>query len=95
MDIATTQGSKLFGERIAAKFYWQVKRDSILLATHPHLGAVEPLLENRRRAYRSFVVHEHFKLVYYIDEKQQILYIVALWDTRREPSTLAKQIKSK
>lgn len=95
LDIATTQGCKLFGERIAAKFYWQVKRDSALLATHPHLGIVEPLLDDRRRNYRSLVVHEHFKLVYYIDEKQQTLYIVALWDTRCEPARLSQQIISK
>lgn len=92
LDIATTHGYELFGERIAGKFYWQIKKYSNLLASHPHLGAIDPLLENRRRTYRSLVVHEHFKLVYYIDDKREILYIVALWDTRREPSTLTKQI---
>lgn len=28
------------------------------------------------------------KLIYYIDLSQNILYIVDLWDTRREPSQL-------
>lgn len=95
LEIASTQGYKLFGERVAGKFYWQTKRQAHLLASHPHLGAIEALLEDRQRAYRSLVVHEHFKLVYYIDEKKDILYIVALWDTRREPATLTRSIQSK
>ena len=44
-----------------------------MLASHPHLGAIESLLENRRHAYRSLVVHQHFKLIYYIDEKKDCL----------------------
>ena len=92
LEIASTQGYKLFGERVAGKFYWQTKRQAHLLASHPHLGAIEALLEDRQRAYRSLVVHEHFKLVYYIDEKKDILYIA---DTRREPATLTRSIQSK
>lgn len=95
LEIATTQGYKLFGERIAGNFYWQIKRQSFLLASHPHLGAIEPLLKDRQRSYRSLVVHKHFKLVYYIDEKKETLYIIALWDTRREPATLIRNIRSK
>ena len=60
-----------------------------LLASNPYMGKIEPLLINRKgHEYRSLVIHEHFKLIYYIDLSQNILYIVDLWDTRREPSRL-------
>lgn len=42
---------------------------------------------------RSLVVHEHFKLIYYIDLPHNTLYIADLWDTRREPSRLAEPLK--
>lgn len=90
-----TYCTQRFGKSIALHFIDKIDHQVELLATHPHLGIVEPLLDNRRRTYRSLVVHEHFKLVYYIDEKQQTLYIVALWDTRCEPARLSQQIISK
>ena len=90
-----TYCTKNFGKSVALHFIDRIDHQVNLLASHPHLGAIEALLEDRQRAYRSLVVHEHFKLVYYIDEKRDILYIVALWDTRREPARLTRSIQSK
>lgn len=49
--------------------------------------------ELARQIYRSLVVHEHYKLIYYVDQKKELINIVAFWDTRREPLTLKKQIE--
>lgn len=95
LDSNTKQCLNLFGEYIAAQAYLQTKRHALLLANNPYMGPLEPLLAGRRRAYRSLVVHEHFKLIYYVDEKKSILYIVDIWDTRREPSALAHGICGK
>ena len=84
-----------FGKHVALRFIDSIDHQVNLLASHPHLGSIEPRLENRKRTYRSLVVHEHFKLVYYIDVQKDLLYIVALWDTRREPAALTSQIRSK
>lgn len=84
-------GLVAFGEKAAKKFYQQIKQYDTLLGKHPHLGQIEPILTLRRQEYRSIVVHEHYKLVYYID--RQYLYITALWDTRREPKQLTTNIK--
>ena len=35
------------------------------------------------------VVHEHYKLVYYINEAKDRIVIADLWDTRQEPRQLA------
>ena len=93
LDEAVAQGTILFGTRTAEMFYNKIKSHETLLVTHPHLGKVEPLLAHKKRhEYRSLVVHKHFKLIYYIESVNDILYIVDLWDTRRELSVLADRL---
>ena len=55
------------------------------------MGLKEPLLRGLKREYRSVVVHRNCKLVYYVEG--DILYIAALWDTRREPRLQADNTK--
>ncbi len=93
LDMVVSEGVKLFGERVAAKFYWRVKDYDGLLINNPFMGALEPLLSERRTEYRSLVVHEHYKLVYRIDGDR--IHIADLWDTRREPATLSRRIRGK
>lgn len=45
----------------------------------------------KRLEYRSLVVHKHYKLVYHIEA--DIIYIAALFDTRRNPASLTDHIK--
>lgn len=52
---------------------------------------IEKLLRNRKHIYRSFVVHRHYKLIYYIEK--DTVYIADLWDTRREPVRLSGRVK--
>lgn len=66
-----------------------------MLAANPYMGPLEPLLAERRTSYRSFVVHEHYKLIYWVDEEKEILYVSDLWDTRREPEGLVKGTPNK
>ncbi|MEQ3234473.1 type II toxin-antitoxin system RelE/ParE family toxin [Bacteroides cellulosilyticus] len=95
LKTVTTQGERLFGTIVAQRLFCAIDHQIELLAANPYMGHIEQLLEARRLTYRSLVIHEHFKLIYYIDEKKGILYIVALWDTRREPSALVRGIHSK
>ena len=92
--IATlTYGAKEVGKNAAGKLNERIESYNVLLVENPRLGVLESLLVERRREYRSIVVHEHYKLIYYI--KGKTLYIVDLWDTRREPAKLAKRIRGK
>lgn len=88
-----TYGAETFGKRSAEKLNEYIESCVVLFVGNPHLGGIEPLLVGRIREYRSFVVHEHYKLVYYL--KGNTIYIVDLWDTRREPAKLARRIRSK
>ena len=89
LDAVMEYGRREFGERTVQRLYTRIMSYEPMLATNPRLGIAEPLLAGRKREYRSVVVHELFKLVYYIDETKQVIRIVALWDTRREPRNQA------
>lgn len=94
LEIAVIQCREKFGSIVATKFYHQVKSNEKYLLTHPCIGKVEPLAESTYDplTYRSLVVHEHYKIVYVIEEDDDVIRIVKFWDTRRNPVTLIEDI---
>ncbi len=88
---ALEYGRYTFGERIMKKFYTRILDYEKLLQSNPGMGKKEPLLEKEPEGYRSLVVHPNYKLVYYVDG--DTIYIVDLWDTRREPATQSSATK--
>lgn len=84
-----------FGMQAALNAYANIKHHEVLLSGYPYLGEVEQLLKGKRLEYRSIVIHKYAKLVYYVNEKRNTLFISALWDTRRQPAALARGIRSK
>ena len=80
-----------FGTNSLIDFYTYLDKTEDNLVAFPELGKVEPLLQNGTKLYRSFVVTKLCKIIYYIDGEN--IYIVDLWDTRREPDLQAKRIK--
>ena len=79
-----------FGEKALIEFYQKIDDIEKALSTFPEIGKIEPLLIAHERTYRSLVVHRISKLVYAVES--DYIYIVALWDCRREPSSLAGEI---
>ena len=82
-----------FGKRTATKVYQQIKHYDELLAQNPLMGKHETLLEKYPQGFRSFVEHNHYKLIYYIDKQKNIIRIVDIWDTRRNPESLVERLK--
>lgn len=81
-----------FGKKVAESFMDDVLRQAALLCNHPRLGKVEPLLASKHtHEYRSLVVHQYFKLIYYINKAKKRVVITNFWDTRREPQQLTKE----
>ena len=80
-----------FDRKSRDKFIQRVNETKKLLATNPYLGPVEPLLKERTRTYRSVVVGKLNKMIYHIIDDH--IEVVALWDCRREPTTLADEVK--
>ena len=82
-----------FGRMSRDNFLAKVNEARMLLADNPYLGPVEPLLADRTQTYRSVVVGRLNKMVYYVEDDDKIIYVVAFWDCREEPATLARQVK--
>lgn len=80
-----------FGDRANKRFLQEIQRVSDLLEENPLMGLVEPLLTGKSKEYRSVVVNRQNKIVYYI--KGNTIRVSALWDTRREPKSLAKEVE--
>ncbi len=86
-------GRREFGLIAQRNLRQRIERTTELLAGHPQLGKIEPLLTGRRYEYRSIVVHKLFKMIYRVDEVRDAIYIVDFWDTRREPQQLDEETK--
>lgn len=86
-------GFLLFGPKAADNMKHRIEYSAELLALNPHMGKLEPELTGITYEYRSFVVHEHFKMIYRLDEERDTIYIVHFWDVRREPQTLKEETK--
>ena len=92
LDAVVAYGSLRFGEEVANRIVQQVLAYEDLLAAHPRMGRREPYLTHLPIPYYSVVVHRHYKLIYQIDEIQDVVRILALWDTRQDPSRMAEQL---
>lgn len=79
-----------FGILSANKISDQIHATISQLGIFPGLGPIEPLLNHRPEPWRSLVIHRNIKVIYLICSKS--VNIAALWDTRREPKSLAKYI---
>ena len=80
-----------FGRKYRDIFMHKVQDVRQYLAANPHLGPVEPLLSDCSTTYRSVVVTKLNKMIYRIADDH--IEVVDFWDVRREPETLADQVK--
>ena len=79
-----------FGCYTTIRIQEKIDKQIRLLAVFPLMGKIEPLLLRRLYEYRSWVIHEHFKLIYHIID--DVIYIANIWDTRREPQRLTENV---
>ncbi len=75
------------------ELYGKFKRAEINLVGNPYIGAREYYLAERKNDYRSLFVPKYFKLVYYYDEKCNTVFVVDVWDTRKEPVIQASRLE--
>ena len=78
----------VFGRTAAMRLYRQIKVTVTKLTVHPYLGKKETIIvKGEEIVYRGLVVHKHFKILYNV--LGDTIHIVALFDTRRNPASLA------
>jgi len=82
-----------FGETTANHFAATVARLNDDISKYPETGFPEPLLKDRKKLFRARHILKRFKLIYYYAVSSDTVHVSDIWDTRREPSKLAKRIK--
>lgn len=82
---------KEYGEKPAKKVVSDITTSGNKLKYFPEMAAIEPLLKNRTKTYRSLVIKKTYKVIYYID--RNIIYIADIWDCRQSPKTNTSKIK--
>lgn len=81
-----------FGKRITSRFAKALEDDTLRLANNPYMGYREELLCQKDYEIRS-LPEGHYKIVYYIDDREDTIYILALFDCRRNPLSLGAEIE--
>lgn len=75
---------------------WQKERKNIewRLARYPVSYPPEELLHKRSVLYRRcHMMSRRFKVIYYYDEKEDVVHLIDIWDIRMSPSALIRRIK--
>lgn len=79
-----------FGAKRKDKFLQQVRQTTKMLKRHPNIGPIDPLFADRTKAYRSVIVGGLSKMVYSVEGDE--IFIVAMWDCRRDPEVQAAEV---
>lgn len=80
---------KSAGEKIAEKIVIEIIDTTIDLEKMPNIGQVEELLNDRKQEFR-YLIHLHFKIIYWINLEKQRIEIVNVFDTRQNPKKLSQ-----
>jgi Plasmid stabilization system protein len=73
----------------AIRIYNGILEEANILMQHPNLAAIEQLLNDFAKTYRSLVVSKgRYKLVYTVESSN--IYIVRVWNCKQEPEKLLK-----
>lgn len=86
-----------FGTLVADEFQEEIMRINRLLADNPYLGMIDSRLkfndgDSPLYIYRSIGVNKNYRLIYRVDEDAAKIYIVVLWNCRRNPASLYDEI---
>ena len=82
-----------FGAKRKKTFLEEVRSTTMILRRSPNIGPIDPLFDDRPIAYRSVIINGLSKMVYRVDDEKDVVYIVAFWDTRKEPQNQVDQVK--
>lgn len=62
------------------------------LKEFPQMAAIDTLLSDLPKSFRSLVVRHIYKIIYYIDESNDTINIVTVWDCRQDNKRLKEEV---
>ena len=76
------------GHKVASKIVAKIIESADSLGTMPFKAPIEKYLPDCKFVYRSLIVSKIFKVVYFINEKEECIVIATIWDCRQNPVKL-------
>lgn len=73
--------------KVAKKIVKDLVVQTIILENNPRSGHKEELLADRQNEFR-FLVKGNYKIIYWIEEKSNLVYIASIFDTRQNPEKI-------
>ena len=74
---------------ISLKIVQSILIDIEKLENNPFIGQSEELLKSRKLEYRS-LISKNYKIIYTIDDSNQLIKIYDVFDTRQNPKKIIK-----
>jgi plasmid stabilization system protein ParE len=82
----------LKSKKVSMKIVREIKSAVDPLAGFPQMAAIDPLLSDLPKSFRSLIVRRIYKIVYYIDDIGEKINIVTVWDCRQDDKKLRKEV---
>ncbi len=80
-------GKEVWGIKQTRAFWKFIRSEVKQLSDSPYIGQKEPLLSHIMPEVRYFVLHSNYKVVYQFYPEANTIYVLGLWDTRRNPTS--------
>lgn len=77
------------GKKIALRLVNEIIDKSLELEKNPLIGQKEMLLSDRIQEFR-YIVYKNYKIIYWVNEANQRVEIVNLFDCRQNPLKMAE-----
>jgi len=88
LEYTFTCARDFYSKNILSNLHNEIKHQESLLKENPQMGTIESLLEGRSFEYRYLVIKPYHKIIYCVNN--DIIYMIDLWDTRRDPKISVK-----
>jgi plasmid stabilization system protein ParE len=76
--------SKKVSKKTALKIIQRILSETTVLENSPFIGQIEKLLIDRKITYR-YLICTNYKIIYSINEKDNLIKIADIFDTRQNP----------
>ena len=77
------------GVRVAKKLVKEIYDETLKLKNQPQIGQEEELLENRKQEFR-YLVYKNYKIIYWINSKQNRIEIMDVFETHQQPEKIKR-----
>lgn len=75
--------------RVARNETHKIIKETHRLKKQPEIGQIEPLLADRKIEFR-YLVHQTYKIIYWINREKKRIEIIDIFDTQQYPNKIRR-----